>query len=277
MYTVYFIENKVNYKGYVGVTSWEIEDRLQEHIYTARSGKDTVLYHALRKYGSNKFRIFSIEKHKKKEKAFEREKHWISILDTFESSEYNASPGGCGRIDLFGEDSPASKITASDVLEIRKTLSGNTDIIYSDLAEKYPVSETTIGNIQRNESWAHLDSFENSESRKHPNLKLNEQTVERARKRHYDNEDLTVNDLAKKYDVSYSAMAAALRGETWQHAKGPTRTNKHNGSSLDEKQVKEIRRRYEEENISQSDLAGDYPCARSTVGSIVRRETWTEI
>jgi hypothetical protein len=57
--------------------------------------------------------------------------------------------------------------------------------------------------------------------------------------------------------------------------KGRSASGEENGSAkLTAKEVAEIRQRYEEEDVSQYDLAEEYPVSRSQIGNIVNGEYW---
>lgn len=51
-----------------------------------------------------------------------------------------------------GEANGASKLTAEQVIEIRKT----TDVSHSTLAQRFGVSRATIGDIKRRKIWKHI-------------------------------------------------------------------------------------------------------------------------
>jgi len=95
VYTIYLIEGPRN-KPYVGMTSLEPRKRLWEHRGNARSGNETHLYRAMRKYGIDKFDIIPLDVENTQKTAFELERKWIKRLDTYEGWGYNMTPGGNG-------------------------------------------------------------------------------------------------------------------------------------------------------------------------------------
>jgi group I intron endonuclease len=95
MYTIYLIEDPRN-KPYVGMTSKAPKERLRKHKKNAHCGVDTHLYHAMRKYGAEKFEVIPLSTVPTHEKACELEKQWIERLDTFKDWGYNMTPGGEG-------------------------------------------------------------------------------------------------------------------------------------------------------------------------------------
>ncbi len=105
-FTVYLIRNKVNGKGYVGITIKPLTDRLARHIRDALekkrfapNGKRYPLHAAIEKYGSHNFTIEELERAYGLTEAQEREAHYIVELGTYASGRgprrgYNLSYGG---------------------------------------------------------------------------------------------------------------------------------------------------------------------------------------
>ena len=96
---IYKIYNDINNKFYIGKTSKTVNDRWQEHIYTAlyrKQKRNFKLYKAIRKYGIEHFFIEEIEECNK-DSVDEREKYWIKQYDSFNNG-YNMTEGGDGTI-----------------------------------------------------------------------------------------------------------------------------------------------------------------------------------
>lgn len=105
MSTIYVITNTINQKQYVGKTSYSIEKRWKEHCYDCKKNKidqHRPLYNAMQKYGIENFVISILEDHINEDEIDDREKFWISKLDTYYHG-YNATLGGDGqsRIDKY--------------------------------------------------------------------------------------------------------------------------------------------------------------------------------
>lgn len=95
LYYVYVIVNNVNEKLYVGKTG-NPDDRLRTHICAAKRGESgSILYNAMRKYGFDAFEMFLLETNESETTIFERERYWISTLDT-KRNGYNMTDGGEG-------------------------------------------------------------------------------------------------------------------------------------------------------------------------------------
>ena len=86
---IYSITNKRTGDVYVGYTSKTAEERFQKHKYNARSGIDTYLYKAMRKYGEENFEIRSLQEDGN---LAEDETFWIKKLEP----KYNMTIGGEG-------------------------------------------------------------------------------------------------------------------------------------------------------------------------------------
>jgi hypothetical protein len=65
-----------------------------------------------------------------------------------------------GRRDVRGEQIGTSKLTASDVANIKSSALGN-----KKLAEKYGVKPTHIWRIRTGKSWTHIEALENVNGR----------------------------------------------------------------------------------------------------------------
>lgn len=92
---IYIIKNTINEKVYIGQTTNTIEYRFSQHLDCAkRNYKNSILYNAMRKYGSKHFYVELIEE-VPFEKLDEREIYWISYYDSYNNG-YNSTIGGKG-------------------------------------------------------------------------------------------------------------------------------------------------------------------------------------
>jgi len=94
----YLITNKINNKGYVGITTRSLDRRWYEHRFVANScGK--LLAKAINKYGEKAFEIMPIASAKTLENLKEVEKDLIIQFQTKVPFGYNLTDGGDG---VFG-------------------------------------------------------------------------------------------------------------------------------------------------------------------------------
>ena len=56
---------------------------------------------------------------------------------------------------VYGADNPATKLTAADVIEIRRAHAAG-GVTYAEIAERFGVTEANVGCIVRRVSWRHL-------------------------------------------------------------------------------------------------------------------------
>jgi group I intron endonuclease len=94
MYKIYLITNLLNYKKYVGITKFSLEERFLQH-----TKKGFLLTEAIQKYGKQKFSIELIEEVESAERAYELEMFYIQEYNTKAPNGYNLTDGGDG---IFG-------------------------------------------------------------------------------------------------------------------------------------------------------------------------------
>lgn len=99
---IYLIENDINHKKYIGLTTRTIEERWKDHLKASKY-KNYSLYLAMRKYGIENFHIREIQEEKDFEKLKELEKYWINYYNTYYDG-YNQTFGGEGAIKINAEE-----------------------------------------------------------------------------------------------------------------------------------------------------------------------------
>jgi hypothetical protein len=87
---IYCIENKINHKKYIGLTTRSIEERFSEHCKA-----DTVIGEAIRKYGVDNFMCYEVDNAQSKNELSELEIHYIHHFGTLKNG-YNCTIGGDG-------------------------------------------------------------------------------------------------------------------------------------------------------------------------------------
>lgn len=131
----------------------------------------------------------------------------------------------------------------------------------------------------------------------HHQSKLTEEEVVEIREK-YATENQQFQELAEEYDVNRPQIGNIISGRKWEHADGPIFSKKEiaeirkknfpdenkenqgsgNGQSkLTEKDVKEIREKYHNEDVYQKHLAEEYGITRGSVGDLVRGDTWKHV
>lgn len=99
---IYLIENDINHKKYIGLTTRTIEERWKEHLRYSKI-KNYSLYLAMRKYGVENFHIKEIQEEKDFDKLKELEKYWINYYNTYYDG-YNQTFGGEGTIKIDAKE-----------------------------------------------------------------------------------------------------------------------------------------------------------------------------
>lgn len=94
---IYKITNDINAKVYIGKTLGSIKKRWKEHLRDCKMRKNEKrpLYAAMRKYGTEHFKIALIEECPE-DIVSDREIYWIEYFGFFKSG-YNATTGGDGK------------------------------------------------------------------------------------------------------------------------------------------------------------------------------------
>lgn len=111
VYEVYKIQNSVNNKIYIGITNQGYKNRYRHHLSESRGGSTFILHNAIRKYGSDKFSVTLLETVDSIDSLKEREKFWISALDsTNRDKGYNMTEGGDGTFGRLHSDITKDKI-----------------------------------------------------------------------------------------------------------------------------------------------------------------------
>ena len=95
MKTYIIYRHTINKKSYIGYSSKTLEERLKDHIKESINGSDRHFHRAIRKYGTEHIISEVIDTVVSRETALEKERHYITIHDTFRNG-YNMTLGGDG-------------------------------------------------------------------------------------------------------------------------------------------------------------------------------------
>ena len=121
---------------------------------------------------------------------------------------------------LCGEDHPAHKITAEQVLEMRR-LYETTNCRYKDLAEQYGVCIRTVASIMNGSVWkcvtGGIPISQDSRIRRSISRrkKLTKEDVIEIKRSYLEDADVTQKDIAKRFGVSQSRISMIVRGKPW--------------------------------------------------------------
>ena len=105
---IYIIENIINNKIYVGISS-DPERRWYDHCKPCKRWK-SIISNSINKHGRDKFELIILEKCNDLNSAHEQEKYWIKELNTISPNGYNLREGGeAGGIPSFETRQKMSK------------------------------------------------------------------------------------------------------------------------------------------------------------------------
>lgn len=96
MYSLYRIVNKKSDKVYIGITKVGLSRRFSQHKYSAKSGKKSKLYDAIRAHGPDSFSIELLETFDTQQEACNSEIELIAKFDNL----YNLAAGGEGGFNI---------------------------------------------------------------------------------------------------------------------------------------------------------------------------------
>jgi len=139
-YEVYLIENLINSKKYIGITTQGHKKRFKQHIKDAKNKRyNSALHHAIRKYGIENFTIEVIEFADSWDELCEKETDNISKYDTYNTG-YNLTLGGEGSKGCAITEDNKKKISEANKGR-KRTKEANIKIIESQLV---PVCQYTL-------------------------------------------------------------------------------------------------------------------------------------
>lgn len=119
MHIIYKI-NFPNNKVYIGQTK-DLHKRIQDHLSEARTGNNSKVYRAMRKYQITKDNFEIIEENILTIiESNQREMYWIAYYNSYNNG-YNSTIGGdISTINNRGENAKRAILTNSEVVELRK-------------------------------------------------------------------------------------------------------------------------------------------------------------
>jgi group I intron endonuclease len=194
--SIYFIENRLNGKIYVG-KAIDPKKRWRTHRCVANKGKEKypnkyfAVHAAISKYGSDNFSFVIIERCRNNHEANQAERDWISCLKGLGVLLYNETEGGDGsspgvkfteehkkRISvakLGKKASPEARMNMSkarklefageknnkvkineDTVRLIRCMYATGQHTHRQLASMFGLTHATIGKIVRRELWAHI-------------------------------------------------------------------------------------------------------------------------
>ncbi len=150
-YKIYYIENVINKKRYVGKTSKSLDKRFKTHCKNAKKNINRRLYDSMNHHGYDKFKIHLLEEVSDNNTANIKEREYISKFNSRDKNfGYNMTNGGDGGntgkyhygksaynwwIEKYGK-SVADKMKHETYLKISNSLKGRKNVVKKETCDK---------------------------------------------------------------------------------------------------------------------------------------------
>lgn len=211
MYTVYLIENTLNCKLYVGVTSKSLKRRWQAHRCDAGKSKYP-LHCSIEEYGEEVFDLFILEKTESEETALESEIKYIEFFQTYEYG-YNATRGG--EMVGVGEENHNANLSDDKVVEAVNEYR-TTRKTRKEVAEKYNTHAQSITGWDTGKSRTYLQEKFAESSNENVNRGVSDETAIKV-VCEYRMSKKSAAKVGEKYDVSKYCVYKWHHGKTRSH------------------------------------------------------------
>jgi uncharacterized protein YerC/predicted GIY-YIG superfamily endonuclease len=230
--------NFENGKRYIGMSD-RVKKRLWQHFKNRDNLKDILPVHRAMRIYSFEFELLE-ECSGSREEMSEREKYWIKFYNTYEDKTkgYNLTPGGDGS--STGIYNSSAKLNEQQLNEVYdKLINDKTKFIYQ-IAAEYNISPKAISDINNGKRYYNeflqyplrSDKYLPKAEKGINNHLAKFKTQEEIDSIYNDLEksNLTLRELAKKYNVSYTTISKINRGLEYQkdNTNYPIRKEKRN-------------------------------------------------
>jgi len=147
--------------------------------------------------------------------------HWSNLR--WDSRSGNHADKVRHGTDARGEKHPLHKLTAEQVLSMRRQYGDRVETTFKALGEEFGVSQMVARRIVIGELWAHLPGAVPPKSRgrvgeANSKTSLTAKAVQAMRRRFAAGEGIA--DLAPAYGLGYEQTRRIIRGEVWSHVPG---------------------------------------------------------
>ena len=206
---IYVIRNRINNKVYVG-QSIDAGRRFITHCKPSSNDGHSLIARAIQKYGAHNF-WYDILEHQVYDYN-EKERYWISELNSLAPNGYNVLHGGDEPPVHFATEHPLSSFMDATQVTLLKQDLKTSAMSLSEIARKYGISKRTVLRVNQGLHYEVLG--EEYPIRRIPNKngKLSDEQVEEIVEilqhtyRQY-------ADIAKQYDISISAVKQINSGD----------------------------------------------------------------
>jgi len=293
---IYCIENKVNGKKYIGMTT-NPPQRWKTHQKLLNKNKhhNIHLQNSWNKYGKKEFNFKIIERNIDQKELSDKEIYWIKFYNTFNGKGYNLTEGGEGLNGYSFPEETKNKISKSlqghkcskeTKSKISEALTGfkHPDEFRKKLSEArkgIKLSEKHKINISKGKTGHDVSKKTKSKISKSLNKNITKEVGNKIYKE-YHNSDKFQKYFAKKYKISLYTINKIINCKHWstKSKKYNKKDNRMKGSNhikskLNKKKSLKIIKEYKETNITLKELAKKYNVGKTTIGNVICLKHWS--
>lgn len=296
---LYKITNKINNKGYIGITN-DIQKRWSnEKSYPSKPEKRQVIQEAIHKYGKENFEFKVLLKNLSIENAIELEKKYIEDFNTLVPNGYNVHIGGSYHahpLSKYGADNPNASLTKEEAEYILNNRDKPMYLLYEEFLNK--ISYDSFKKVYHHITYKNIETkveeypYNMEFSCQFTSGPLEYDDVKKLRERYSNGEYW--KDVYKDYKWAYSdeiafwnvyvgnrykyVMPEVFTPESRHYHSSLSKQGSLNGrAKLTEKDVKKIRELWRN-GITRKELYELYPQVNpTTIRGVINNKTWKNI
>ena len=221
---IYLVKNKVNDKQYIGQTTTPLNRRWSAHISNAKNKRySSVLANAIRKYGSDTFKLEILEKCSSLDELNKAEIKWIRLKDTLAPNGYNIETGGKNNIWTDEMKRKMRKIQSNRSPEwqenMKKGMQKRGEEWRKKLSEsrKYvTLTKKQLKSLESGRKQRYKDGREGLKGESNPRSKVNANMVREIRKL-YMTGCYSQQKISDKFGINQSMVSKIVLRQAWRH------------------------------------------------------------
>lgn len=216
---------------YVGITTQAASSRLREHLRPSREEGPYPVNKWVSKHGRSNIRMKILEVCDP-QLLPEREKHWVSVYETFTDDKkggLNRTRGGNGdwaqiskaRVQYLNSRSDVSwaKLNYEKASEIRQMY--RSGVPTREISEGFGINQGHVSEVIRNRCWVDPDYqftprervvYQNPEK---PSWAITKDKAYKMRVEYREDPEVTLQQLSDRYGVSGTAVSNVIRNRVW--------------------------------------------------------------
>ena len=261
---IYKITNTINNKIYVGQSKNPIK-RFREHVYESTKEEVNGLHAAMKKYGTDKFKMEILEG--PIENYNDREKYWIKFYDAYHNG-YNLIEGGEEPPVFTGENSALYKFSDATIKQVCEMLKDQ-NIAYTEISKKFNISLSYIqrintGKERQQEGYVYP-------IRVQPNVCFSDEKVA-AIISDLLNTTKSTEAIAREHEVDSLSVYRINKGHS-KIQKDLEYPIRRDGERISQKQLEDIILDLSNKNLKMSSIEAKYGISKSTLSRINNGKT----